>query len=118
MMFPDDVQVAATALRRYLDHRVEQQKNAPDIRLRALTWDDLTRQWSADDLVNEILKDPVRSALRGAVRDRPWRAFGEGGMAAVTEFASDVEAAGGNGAILDRWLDGVGRVNGAAGWCS
>lgn len=66
---------------------------------------------SASELTDILLDDPIRSALRGKVRDIGWQAFVEGGLEEMDRLANQVDAVA-NGSFetstLDKWWDGIG----------
>ncbi len=89
-----------------------------------LTIADLCRERSPEERVAGLLKDPVRSALKGYVRERGLKLWINGGtdlMQTVSDRVEDLCPGFSNfaGATLDKWWDGIGDLNDPKGmWCA
>lgn len=116
-----DVDVIVACLRAYKAHRERPRpvrENAdPNAGIFVLQAGDLTKALSPEGAVESLLKDPVRSALRGKVREVGFRAFLRGGrdeMERIAHIVEDAmpEAVSFGGATLDKWWDGIGAEQG------
>jgi hypothetical protein len=111
--------VIAECLQRYSNHMGGQEAS----RAHAGWERELDR--SVKGTIDEMLRDPVRYALRGCIRDAGWQAFHEGGVAAMHDLENDVlvlfpteERRNWVSAILDKWWNGVGTTSRGPGWMS
>jgi hypothetical protein len=64
--------------------------------------------------LDQVERDPVRFALRASAREIGWRVYSHGGVELMQQVCGLTEEAGGSGAILDKWWDGIGGENGGA----
>lgn len=116
-----DAVLIAACLNRYREHCIQQDEAQKAERLagatmepfKVLDFSEITRQPSPEERVAILLEDPVRSALRGKVREIGWRLWIGGGTDLMREVSDEVEdlcAGRGTfaGATLDRWWDGIG----------
>ena len=112
----------AACLARYRQHCIEQDEQdradraagKPLPPLQVLTIEDLMRERPLEERVANLLSDPLRSALRGKVREYGWRIWIEGGLDAMQKASDAVEDlcpgfANFAGATLDKWWDGIGH---------
>jgi hypothetical protein len=81
-----------------------------------LTIRDLMRERSAEERVETLLKDPIRSALKGKVRAIGWGIWRKGGTDGMQKVSDRVEDLCPDfptfaGAALDKWWDGIGDLN-------
>jgi hypothetical protein len=117
-------EMIATCLGRYRQHCIAQDEEEarkrvagePPERFQVLTIAELCRERSPEERIADILKDPVRSALKGYVRERGWKLWFKGGTAAMQKVSDKVEDLCPNfptfaGATLDKWWDGIGNLD-------
>jgi hypothetical protein len=97
-------------IRAYQAHRDVDTADVPRASLAASL--DLLLHGSADDHVQDAMRDPVRAAMRGFVRENGWAAFAAGGLTemralylAVEEKAGDDDFVPG---VLEPWWNGIG----------
>lgn len=92
--------------------------------LQVLSITELCRERSPEERVAGILADPVRSALKGYVRERGWKLWMNGGVDLMHEVSDQVEDLCPGfptfaGSTLDKWWDGIGDLNNGKGmWCA
>jgi uncharacterized membrane-anchored protein len=102
------VSVITECLRVYSQHLQERAKKPkPLAAIEPVNFDQFERSMSVEGQVAAMLKDPVRSALKGRVRELGYLLLAEGGRGAMDRVAGQVEEAGGDGAVLDKWWDGI-----------
>lgn len=70
---------------------------------------DLTRAMTPEEVIRDKLRDPVRNTLRGLVREEAFKTLLQHGDDALHEMAEEAERLyPKGGAVLDKWLDGIG----------
>jgi len=115
--------VIAACLSRYRQHVLDQDAEVGRKRaaseplppLTVLSFQDLIRERSPEERVESLLQDPIRSALKGKVRDLGWHLWLRGGVDRMREVSDQVEdlCPGFStfaGSTLDKWWDGIGSL--------
>jgi hypothetical protein len=110
------VALIVACLRRYRSHLDEA---GPVKSLEHITIDAALakRALSPEHKIESTLSNPVRSALRGIVREAGWQIFARGGIKEMHRVAAEVEQAMPEnrtfaGAVLDKWWDQIGTQEG------
>lgn len=103
----------AAIMTRYRQHQAEPRErgkggavvSAADIRDAVLK-----SRW--ETALDEVQRDAVRFALRASAREIGWHAHAVGGLEFMHRVSDLMEKAGGSGATLDKWWDGIGDPKG------
>jgi hypothetical protein len=107
---------------RELDQVAAEKRAAGEPRepLRIMNFSEITRERSPEERVEDLLRDPIRSALKGRVREIGWKLWIKGGtdlMTTVSDRVQDLcpEFPSFAGSTLDKWWDEIGVHDDACG---
>ena len=114
---PDEIAIVVLCLQHYREHKRAMRATPPTgmpLRFHAATGE----LPSPEAVVESLLADPVRSALRGKVREIGQALMTRGGLSLMHAMADEVEKSDipSAGATLDKWWNGI--SNGKQIWAS